>query len=138
LNPLIIGLIVTSHDSLYTLEIEVAQTAVGTTASIWRYPVKSILGEELNSSNVSERGLVGDRAYALIDKETSKVASAKNPRKMGKAFLIVIQCSWKSHKLPRTFHLSGLHYQMVLRSSLVKVRILTALCQRFSVDRLDS
>ena len=45
-----------------------AQTAVGTTVSIWRYPVKSMLGEELNSSNVSERGLVGDRAYALIDK----------------------------------------------------------------------
>jgi uncharacterized protein len=59
---------------------------VGTTASIWRYPVKSMLGEELNSSNVSERGLVGDRAYALIDKETGKVASAKNPRKWEKLF----------------------------------------------------
>jgi uncharacterized protein len=45
-----------------------------------------MLGEELNSSNVSERGLVGDRAYALIDKETSKVASAKNPRKWEKLF----------------------------------------------------
>lgn len=63
-----------------------AQTAVGTTVSIWRYPVKSMLGEELNSSNVSERGLVGDRAYAIIDKETGKVASAKNPRKWEKLF----------------------------------------------------
>jgi uncharacterized protein YcbX len=49
-------------------------------------PVKSILGEELNSSNVSERGLVGDRTYAIIDKETGKVASAKNPRKWEKLF----------------------------------------------------
>jgi uncharacterized protein YcbX len=45
-----------------------------------------MLGEELNSSYVTERGLVGDRAYALIDQETGKVASAKNPRKWEKLF----------------------------------------------------
>jgi uncharacterized protein YcbX len=61
-------------------------TATGTVVSLWRYPVKSMLGEELNSSYVTERGLVGDRAYALIDQETGKVASAKNPRKWGKLF----------------------------------------------------
>jgi uncharacterized protein len=63
-----------------------AQKAIGSVVSIWRYPVKSMLGEELNSSYVTERGLVGDRAYALIDKETGKVASAKNPRKWEKLF----------------------------------------------------
>ncbi len=61
-------------------------TAAGTVVSVWRYPVKSMLGEELNSSYITERGLVGDRAYALIDQETGKVASAKNPRKWGKLF----------------------------------------------------
>src|SRR5215217_6937760 len=45
-----------------------------------------MLGEELNSSYVTERGLAGDRSYALIDQETGKVASAKNPRKWGKLF----------------------------------------------------
>jgi uncharacterized protein YcbX len=60
--------------------------ATGTVVSIWRYPVKSMLGEELNSSYVTERGLIGDRTYALIDQETGKVASAKNPRKWGKLF----------------------------------------------------
>src|SRR5919109_74492 len=45
-----------------------------------------MLGEELNSSYVTERGLVGDRAYALVDEETGKVASAKNPRKWEKLF----------------------------------------------------
>src|SRR3954452_16191829 len=63
-----------------------AQTATGTVVSLWRYPVKSMLGEELNSSYVTERGLAGDRAYALIDQKTGKVASAKNPRKWGKLF----------------------------------------------------
>jgi uncharacterized protein YcbX len=45
-----------------------------------------MLGEELNSSYVTERGLVGDRSYAVLDQETGKVASAKNPRKWGKLF----------------------------------------------------
>ncbi len=61
-------------------------TATGTVVSLWRYPVKSMLGEELNSSYVTERGLVGDRSYAVLDQETGKVASAKNPRKWGKLF----------------------------------------------------
>jgi uncharacterized protein len=65
---------------------ETATATIGTVVSVWRYPVKSMLGEELNSSYVTERGLVGDRAYALIDQETGKVASAKNPRKWGKLF----------------------------------------------------
>jgi uncharacterized protein len=62
------------------------QTAAGTVVSLWRYPVKSMLGEELNSSYVTERGLVGDRVYAIIDKQTGKAASAKNPTKWGKLF----------------------------------------------------
>jgi uncharacterized protein YcbX len=45
-----------------------------------------MLGEELNSSYITERGLVGDRVYALIDQQTGKVASAKNPVKWGKLF----------------------------------------------------
>jgi uncharacterized protein len=63
-----------------------ARIATGRVVSLWRYPVKSMLGEELNSSCVAERGLIGDRSYALIDQETGKVASAKNPRKWGKLF----------------------------------------------------
>src|SRR5207249_11970497 len=45
-----------------------------------------MLGEELNSSYVTERGLIGDRVYAVVDKKTGKVASAKNPTKWGKLF----------------------------------------------------
>lgn len=53
----------------------------GSIAAIWRYPVKSMRGEELDASDVTDRGLLGDRAYALVDVETGKVVSAKNPRK---------------------------------------------------------
>ena len=55
--------------------------ALGTVASLWRYPVKSMQGEALDSAQISERGIAGDRAYALIDQATGKIASAKNPRK---------------------------------------------------------
>ena len=58
----------------------------GTVVSLWRYPVKSMMGEELNSSYITERGLIGDRTYAVVDKQTGKVASAKSPKKWGKLF----------------------------------------------------
>src|SRR5258708_9314319 len=53
----------------------------GKVVTLWRYPIKSMLGEELNATEVTIRGLPGDRAYALVDQATSKVASAKNPSK---------------------------------------------------------
>ncbi len=49
--------------------------------SLWRYPVKSMMGEEMNACDVTEKGLLGDRAYGVIDEETGKLANAKNPKK---------------------------------------------------------
>ncbi len=54
---------------------------VGSVVSLWRYPVKSMMGEELNATDVTEHGVLGDRAYALVDQSDGKVVSAKNPRK---------------------------------------------------------
>jgi uncharacterized protein YcbX len=53
---------------------------VGTIRALWRFPVKSMLGEELDAADLNEGGIVGDRAYALRDRETGKVASAKHPK----------------------------------------------------------
>ena len=65
---------------------ETTQGVVGSVVSLRRYPVKSMMGEELNAVDVTDRGLLGDRAYALLDPSTGKVASAKNPRKWAKLF----------------------------------------------------
>ncbi len=54
----------------------------GKVLTLWRYPIKSMLGEELNATAVTTRGLLGDRAYALVDQATTKVASAKHPEEM--------------------------------------------------------
>ena len=58
----------------------------GSVVTLWRYPVKSMMGEELNACEVTDRGVLGDRAYALVDPTNGKVASAKNPRKWGNLF----------------------------------------------------
>src|SRR5262245_34458281 len=54
---------------------------LGKVASLWRYPVKSMQGEELSETDVTQQGLLGDRVYALIDVSEGKAASAKNPVK---------------------------------------------------------
>ena len=51
---------------------------VGSIAGLWRFPVKSMRGEHLQEVEVTERGVLGDRAYALIDQDTGKVVSAKS------------------------------------------------------------
>jgi uncharacterized protein YcbX len=50
-------------------------------ATIRRYPVKSMLGEELFFATITVRGIPGDRALALLDRASGKVASAKHPRR---------------------------------------------------------
>ncbi len=52
-----------------------------TVSTLWRYPVKSMMGEELNGTHITMDGVLGDRSYALIDTENHKVVSAKNPKK---------------------------------------------------------
>ena len=50
-------------------------------SELWRYPVKSMLGERRDRVDVTATGVAGDRAYAVIDRSDGKIASAKNPRK---------------------------------------------------------
>jgi uncharacterized protein YcbX len=53
---------------------------IGQVQEIGRFPVKSMLGEAPERAAVGASGLAGDRAYALVDAATGKVASAKDPR----------------------------------------------------------
>src|SRR5437867_3894111 len=60
---------------------DVTPVQLGSVTALWRYPVKSMKGEELRAAEVTARGLCGDRAYALKDIFDGKIATAKNPRK---------------------------------------------------------
>ena len=53
---------------------------LGTVARLRRYPVKSMLGEDLDVGDVSRAGLARDRRLAVVSRRTGKVASAKYPR----------------------------------------------------------
>src|SRR5271166_880137 len=50
---------------------------VGTVKALWRFPVKSMQGEQLDELHITSRGVVGDRAWALRDLENRRIASAK-------------------------------------------------------------
>jgi uncharacterized protein YcbX len=53
---------------------------VGTVSRLRRYPVKSMLGEDLDAGDVTIRGLDHDRRLAVVSRRTGKIASAKYPR----------------------------------------------------------
>jgi len=63
-----------------------AALKIGSVASLFRYPVKSMLGEEVEATHVGVKGFLGDRVFALADTETGKIASGKNPSKWPNLF----------------------------------------------------
>lgn len=71
--------------------------AVGSIAGLWRFPVKSMRGEQLQEAELTERGVLGDRAYALIDTDTGKVVSAKSV----KLFPDLLSCNAEFVEPPR-------------------------------------
>ncbi len=52
-------------------------SGIGSVAALWRYPVKSLLGEELEEGEFSGTGIYGDRAYAVADGESGQIRNAK-------------------------------------------------------------
>jgi uncharacterized protein YcbX len=54
-----------------------SQSTVGTIDTLWRYPVKSMLGERRDELDVTTSGALGDRAWALREAATGRIASAK-------------------------------------------------------------
>lgn len=69
----------------------------GAVRSLVRYPVKSMLGEVVEEAWVEPRGLLGDRAFALVERETGVIASSKHPRKWGR----LLECRAAFARLPR-------------------------------------
>jgi uncharacterized protein YcbX len=62
-----------------------------------------MMGEELHTAQVRENGLLGDRAYALLDNSDGKVATAKNPRKWPNLFAFratLVASSGRSPQVP--------------------------------------
>jgi uncharacterized protein len=54
---------------------------VGRIAEIWRYPVQSMQGERLDATDIASNGVVGDRAYGLVDPDADMVVSSAQGRR---------------------------------------------------------
>jgi len=50
---------------------------VGTIKEVWRYPVKGMAGEKVESCHLGEMGLQGDRIWALRDEARKEIQSCK-------------------------------------------------------------
>jgi uncharacterized protein len=46
-------------------------------SGLWRYPVKSLRGERVEASEIGRDGLVGDRAFGIVDEATGHVLTAR-------------------------------------------------------------
>lgn len=75
-----------------------ASIEVGRVREIWRYPVKSMIGERLDRGHVGAHGLWGDRGWAIRDEVTGEIHSAKRHP-------ILMQCSAVYRAEPRADHI---------------------------------
>lgn len=73
---------------------------VGSVAELRRFPVKSLIGELLTSADVDERGLTGDRRWAVTD-EDGKLGSGKSTRRFrAMPGLLELSASYDPHLVP--------------------------------------
>ena len=54
-----------------------ARRQIGTVGALWRYPVKSLRGESLGEAWLTERGIAGDRVWAVRELERGGIMSAR-------------------------------------------------------------
>lgn len=50
---------------------------IGTIKEIWRYPVKGMAGESIESCHIDQHGLKGDRQFAVRDVKRNEIQSCK-------------------------------------------------------------
>src|SRR4051795_10169149 len=60
--------------------------SAGSVAEIWRYPVKSMAGEQVRESTIDVRGLHADRMWAVRDVELGTFTTARR-------WPVLLQCS---------------------------------------------
>jgi uncharacterized protein len=60
----------------------VQPVAQGELTRLFRWPVKSMRGEEIESARVASHGLAGDRAYALVDDDVDRAGRRLSARRV--------------------------------------------------------
>jgi len=73
-------------------------TRIGVVSGLWRYPVRSLRGERLDSLEVSLDGVVGDRAYGIADPEIGEMVSSSQGKRRWRG---LVQLSARFDGVPR-------------------------------------
>lgn len=73
--------------------------AAGHVTTLWRYPVKSMLGEKLGSLRLDARGVVGDRLWGVRTTD-GKLGSGKTTRRFGHVDRLLELRSWYDGDTP--------------------------------------
>jgi uncharacterized protein YcbX len=91
---------------------------IGTVKEIWRYPVKSMAGERMQRACVGERGIHGDRGWAIRDEKAGEIRNAR--------------------KLPGLLHCKAVYVREPSESDVPPVQITTPDGTTFLSDSADA
>ena len=83
---------------------------IGTVKQIWRYPVKSMAGEQLEACTVGSNGIPGDRGWAIRNETAGEITN-------GKHFPLLMRCSARYREAPANGSIP--HVDMVFPDGLV-------------------
>lgn len=70
---------------------------IGVVGSLWRYPVKSMRGETLSVAEITQRGVAGDRTWALRESAYGGLVSARTWPAM-----LQLRASWADDPIENT------------------------------------
>jgi uncharacterized protein YcbX len=74
---------------------------IGQVTQLWRYPVKSMMGEQIDQGTFGPRGLAGDRGWALRDEVRGGIRGAKKlPGLMGLAARYLVEPNGQGGSMP--------------------------------------
>ena len=73
---------------------------IGTVQSLWRYPVKSMLGEQITTTSIGLLGVPGDRGYAIREERVKEIRSAKKMPNLFRFSARYVEAPTDSHLPP--------------------------------------
>jgi hypothetical protein len=72
----------------------IVKVQIGTVKELWRYPVKSMVGELLQETQIEKFGMVGDRSWAVRDEVANQISGVRKlPR--------LLRCTAQFEEQPR-------------------------------------
>lgn len=76
------------------------EAAIGRVRELWRYPVKSMAGERVESLTIGPAGVSGDRLFGVLDVSSDRILSAKREERLLAASARLLETGPVAIRLP--------------------------------------